>query len=263
VPLIALLTDFCDFPPHFWMEPELDGVIVATDEAERQARDLGLRAERVFRTTGMVLHPRFYPRAGAERRGIVRRELGLRESDFTVLVMFGGKGSPEMHPLCEGLLDASPAWHVIGVCGDNPRLFEGLAEVEEGSGGRLHRLPFTDRVADLLAASDLFVTKPGPGCLAEAFHQQVPVVVCGNGLTIPQERYNVRMVARDGLGVAVRHWRDMPAAAAALAADPERLSRIRQNVAALPPNQAVYEVLEIVARTSRERRPLGGDGGGS
>ena len=255
-PLLVLLTDFCDFPPHFWMEPALDGVIVATGDAQRQARELGLPGERIFRTTGMVLHPRFYPRAGMERRALVRQELGLQASDFAVLVMFGGKGSPEMQPLCAELLKASAQWHVIGVCGDNPRLFEGLAEVEGTSGGRLHRLPFTDRVADLLAASDLFVTKPGPGCLAEAFHQRVPVVVCGNAHTIPQERYNVRMVARDGLGVAVRNWRDMPAAAATLAADAERLSRIRQNLRSLPDNNAVYEVLEIVGRTIAGRRGL-------
>ena len=248
------MTDFCDFPPHFWLERELDGVIVATDAAARQAGELGLGADRVFRTSGMVLHPRFYPRAGPERRAMVRRELGLDEGDVAVLVMFGGKGSPEMYPLCVALLEASPSWHVIAVCGDNPRLFEGLAEVETQSGGRLHRLPFTDRVADLLSASDLFVTKPGPGCLAEAFHQRVPPVVCGNAHTIPQERYNVRMVAREGLGVAVRHWREMPGAAAALAAHPERLHEIRRNLTHLPDNRAVYEVLDIVARTVAVRR---------
>jgi UDP-N-acetylglucosamine:LPS N-acetylglucosamine transferase len=249
VPFLVLLTDFCDFPPHFWMERDLDGLIVATSDAAAQAHALGVPAERVFRTSGMVLHPRFYPRAGPERRAAARRELGLGDDDFAVLVIFGGKGSPEMHPLCEALLAASRAWHVIAVCGDNPRLFEGLAAVEAHSGGRLHRLGFSDRVADLLAASDLLVTKPGPGSLAEAFHQHVPVIVSGNGHTIPQERYNVRLVAREVLGVSVHDWREMPAAAAALAADGARLSHMRQNLAALPENRAVYEVLNIVERT--------------
>ena len=48
----------------------------------------------------------------------------------------------------------------------------------------------------------------------------------------------------------------MAAAAAALAADPERLSRVRQNLAALPDNTAVYEVLEIVGRAIAGRRGL-------
>jgi 1,2-diacylglycerol 3-beta-galactosyltransferase len=256
VPFLVLLTDFCDFPPHFWMERDLDGVIVATEQAAAQALALGLPAARVFRTSGMVLHPRFYPRAGADSRAAMRRELGLSPDDFVVLVLFGGKGSPEMQPLCAGLLAASPSWRVIAVCGDNPRLFEGLAGMVAGSGGRLRRLGFSDRVADLLAACDLLVTKPGPGSLAEAFHQRVPVIVCGDAHTIPQERYNVRLVAREVLGLAVGHWREMPAAAAALAADAPRLFHMHQNLLALPENRGVYEALDIIGRMVRARRGL-------
>ena len=78
-PFLVLLTDFADFPPHFWMEPELDRVIVASDHAADQARALGLAAGARSRAPrGMVLHPRFYPRAAA--RGSARRaraELGI------------------------------------------------------------------------------------------------------------------------------------------------------------------------------------------
>jgi UDP-N-acetylglucosamine:LPS N-acetylglucosamine transferase len=87
-----------------------------------------------------------------------------------------------------------------------------MAEVEAGDGRRLRRLGFTDRVADYLAACDVLVTKPGPGSLAEAFHQGVPVVVACNAHTIPQERYNARLVRERGLGIAVRSWRQIPAA---------------------------------------------------
>jgi UDP-N-acetylglucosamine:LPS N-acetylglucosamine transferase len=128
--------------------------------------------------------------------------------------------------------------------------------MEAGSGGRLRRLGFSDRVADLLAASDLLVTKPGPGSLAEAFHQRVPVIVCGDAHTIPQERYNVRMVAQAVLGLTVGHWREMPVAAAALAADPPRLFHMRQNLLALPENRAVYEALDIIGRMVGARRGL-------
>ena len=62
------------------------------------------------------------------------------------------------------------------MCGDNPRLYERMAAVEAAALGRLRRLGFTDRIPDLLAASDLLLTKPGPGSLAEAFHRRVPVV---------------------------------------------------------------------------------------
>jgi 1,2-diacylglycerol 3-beta-galactosyltransferase len=247
VPFLVVLTDFADFPPHFWLERELDGVIVGSDHAFTQAVEAGLPPARITRSSGMILHPRFYPPAGPEARDRIRRELGLGADAFTVLVLFGGKGSPEIHPLSQALLRDRDHLNVIAICGDNPPLFESLAAVEAGSGGRLHRLGFTNRVSDYLAACDVLVTKPGPGSLAEAFHQQVPVVVTCNARTIPQERYNARLVRESGLGLVVRRWQEIPAAVESLQRDPARLAACRARLARHPPNRAVFEALDVFA----------------
>ncbi|HSB61592.1 MAG TPA: galactosyldiacylglycerol synthase [Vicinamibacteria bacterium] len=245
-PFLVLLTDFADFPPRFWIEPGLTRVLVGTDEAAAQARAIGIPPERISRTSGMVLHPRFYRAGGAEARERVRRELGLPGDAFTVTLLFGGKGSPEMEPLAARLLEAGPGWRVLAICGDNPALLGKLTALAGRAGGRLVPVGFTDRVADFLAASDLLVTKPGPGSLAEAFHRRVPVVVTRNRHTIPQERFNARFVEERGLGLVVRHWREIPGAVAGLAGDPERRARLAAAIASLPVNRAVYEAVEIV-----------------
>jgi UDP-N-acetylglucosamine:LPS N-acetylglucosamine transferase len=248
VPLVVVLTDFADFPPRFWIEPGLDRVVVGTDEAREQALSLGIPEARVSRVSGMVLHPRFYRGGGPGVRERLRGELGLLPDDVAVMLLFGGKGSPEMEPLTRALLDADPGLKLIAVCGDNPGLRERLAPLESRAGGRLVRLGFTDRVAELLAASDLLVTKPGPGSLAEALHQHVPVVVVRNAHTIPQERFNTHFVTHHGLGTVVRHWRLIPPAVLHLLRTPQERAAIRERIAALPENRAVYEVVELVSR---------------
>ena len=247
-PLVVVLTDLADFPPRFWIEPGIDRVVVGTDEARDQAVAIGIPPERVSRVSGMVLHPRFYRSGGPEARERARGELGLGPSDFAVTLLFGGKGSPEMAPLAERLLDAEPAFRVVAVCGENPVLFAWLGPLEARAGGRLARFGFTDRVAEILAASDLLVTKPGPGSLSEAFHQRVPVIVTRNVHTIPQERFNTDFVRDRGLGRVVPHWREVPAAAVALFRDGAERARIRERLAGFPPNRAVYEVLDAIAR---------------
>jgi glycosyl transferase family 28 len=244
--LFTLLTDYADFPPHFWMEPGLDRVLVGSDHAAAQARAAGLPPEAVTRTSGMVLHPRFHSGGGPHARTVARAELGIPADAFTVMEVFGGKGSAEMRPLTEALLDAAPDAHVIAVCGDNPALVESMAPLAAASGGRLHALGFTRRIADYLAASDLLVTKPGPGSLAEAFQQRVPVVVASHGRTIPQERWNAEMVRQQGLGRVVSSVEEMPAAVAALRSDPDAWAEVQARLRALPPNRAVYEVLDVV-----------------
>jgi len=248
VPLIVVLTDLADFPPRFWIEPGVDRVVVGTDEAREQALTIGLPEERISRVSGMVLHPRFHRGMGPGVRDRVRAELGFGPGDLAVTLLFGGKGSPEMVPLAEQLLEGRPDWRVVAICGDNPGLLERLAPLEAGSSGRLRTFGFTDRVADLMAASDVLATKPGPGSLAEAAQQRVPVVVIRNRHTIPQERFNTDFVAEHGLGLVVGHWREIPGAVAELHRDPEALARIRARLAALPPNRAVYEVVELIDR---------------
>src|SRR5262245_22817847 len=126
VPFTVLLTDFADFPPRFWMEPGIGRVIAGTEHAAAQARQIGIPEEHIARVSGMVLHPRFYQMGGAEARARVRREMRI-DDGFVVLLLFGGKGSPEMEPLSERLVATSPAFRVVALCGDNPELLGRLA----------------------------------------------------------------------------------------------------------------------------------------
>jgi 1,2-diacylglycerol 3-beta-galactosyltransferase len=194
----------------------------------------------------MVLHPRFHSLAGRDAGAAFRRELGIGADATVVLLLFGGKGAAEMDPLAGALLEALEGWHVVVICGDNPPLVEAVGRRASGSRGRLHVLGFTHEVAAALAASDLLVAKPGPGVLAEAFHMRVPSVVPCNASTVPQERYNARFLQEHGLGIVVSHWREIPGAAASLAADPGRLLEIRRNLEALPENRAVFEALAVI-----------------
>lgn len=255
VPFLVSLTDYADFPPRFWIEPGIDRAIVGTSHAVEQAVAVGLERERVSQTSGMPLRPAFHRGGGHEARARVRAELGCVDEDFVVLLLFGGKGAPEMEPLAARLLASPAAFRVAAVCGDNPALVSRVAALEERARGRLRVFGYTDRIADLMAAADLLATKPGPGSLAEAFHQALPVVVTCDARTIPQERYNARLVREQGLGVVVGSWRDIPDAAAAFAREEGASGATRARLRALPPNRAVYEILEIVEREIASRAP--------
>jgi UDP:flavonoid glycosyltransferase YjiC (YdhE family) len=246
VPFYVMLTDIADFPPHFWMEPGLDGIVVASEDAAAQARSVGLPPARIAIHSGMPLHPRFYPRCPPEQRTATRRELGIPADAFVSLLLFGGKGTPEMVPLSRWLLRDLPDGHVIAVAGSNPRIHEKLKREAAGS-PRLHACGFTDQVAALMAASDVLVTKPGPGVIAEALHQRVPIVAIANGRTVPQERYNAEYLAKYGLGCVEHRWRDLAACVRRLAGDAHERRGIAWRQAALPENQAVFEALDFFA----------------
>jgi 1,2-diacylglycerol 3-beta-galactosyltransferase len=246
-PFLVVLTDFADYPPHFWIEPHIDRVVVGSQYAALQALALGIPKPNISRTSGMILHPRFHACRVDEARARTRRQLGIPNDAPVALLLFGGRGTPAMLPLSGALL-REPDWHVVAICGHNRKLHENLSEAARESGGRLHPLPFTDRVADYMAASDVLLTKPGPGTLAEAMHVRLPVAVVADARTIPQERFNARFVEEQGLGVVVRDWRALPGAARLLLRNAECRERIQASLSALPANLAVYEVLQIIGK---------------
>ena len=163
VPLVVVLTDLADFPPRFWIEPGISRVVVGTPEAAEQARTIGIPDARVSQVSGMILHPRFYRTDGAELRERVRAELGARSSDFTVTLLFGGKGSPEIGPLAERLIEQDGLR--VMPSAEQPGAPDSLAPLDAISGGRLNvsASPTASRAA---RRERPLLTKPGPGSLS-------------------------------------------------------------------------------------------------
>jgi 1,2-diacylglycerol 3-beta-galactosyltransferase len=234
----TVLTDIADYPPHFWIESEGGLVICGSERAVAQARALGVSGERIFQTSGMILHPRFYEPIAADRRE-ERKLRGLDPDLPTGLVLFGGQGSTTMLEIAERL-DAEGPFHLqfIYICGKNQKLADRLRR-------RRNRLKifvegFTARVPFYMHLSDFFIGKPGPGSVSEAVAMHLPVVVERNAWTLPQERYNAEWVMEKQLGLVVRGPHQIPSAIKTLL-NHGNLARYRTNAAAIR-NRAVYEI---------------------
>jgi hypothetical protein len=248
VPFVTILTDIADYPPHFWIERESEYLICGSERAVEQARALGHSEERIFLTSGMILHPRFYEPVTADRRA-ERRRLGLDPDLPTGLVLFGGQGSSAMLEIASRLDASSIPMQLILICGRNEKLAARLR-------GAAHRMPrfvegFTTEVPFYMHLSDFFIGKPGPGSISEALAMKLPVIVERNAWTLPQERYNAEWVREREAGLVVSNFRRVDEAVSALLA-PENFARFRANAGAIE-NRAVFEIPEILAAIAGKR----------
>jgi hypothetical protein len=121
VPLVTILTDMADYPPHFWIERQPQYLICGTEHAYRQAMELGHSPERVFRTSGMILNPKYYEPVAVDR-GPDRAALGLDPERPTAFMMFGGEGSPAMLDIARRLDASGLDLQIIAVCGKSKKL---------------------------------------------------------------------------------------------------------------------------------------------
>ena len=236
-PFVTVLTDIADFPPHFWIERQRQYLVCGSERAVQQAQEHGHMDNRIFRASGMILHPRFYEPVVEERAAGLAR-LGLRADLPTAVVLFGGYGSQAMLEIAERLDDSKLELQLIFICGRN----EKLASALRVGGSRLPRFVegFTKDVNRYMHLADFFIGKPGPGSVSEALAMQLPVIVSCNAWTLPQERYNAEWVLENEVGVVLRSFSEIVPAVGRMI-EPANLARFRANAGGLK-NRAVFEI---------------------
>lgn len=237
VPFVTILTDFADYPPHFWIERQKQWLICGTSKAVEQARALGHAEDRILRTSGMILRPGFYEPVKVDR-AVERRRLGLDPAKPTGLVLFGGQGSRVMLEIAERLADIQ----LILICGRNAALAERLCAMPQSAARFVEG--FTQEIPYYMQLADFFIGKPGPGSISEAVAMGLPVIVERNAWTLPQERYNAEWVRENNAGMVVPNFRRVRAAVTELLRD---LEKYRAAVARIE-NRAVFEIPEMLER---------------
>ena len=238
IPYVTVLTDFADYPPHFWIEPrQAQHFICGTPKAVAQARALGYGEDRVHRVSGMILRPDFYAPSSIDRRAELLK-LGLDPDRPTGIVMFGGHGSRAMAGIARRLDDIQ----LILICGHNELLAERLRTMPASAPRRV--VGFTSQIRYYMQLSDFFIGKPGPGSISEAVQQGLPVVVVRNSWTMPQERYNTDWVREHEAGIVLESFKFVRDGAMEII---RRLDEFRASIAHIR-NRAVFEIPEILER---------------
>jgi len=243
-PLVTILTDLADYPPHFWIERQEQHLICGSAKAVEQAGQHGHAPHCVFRVSGMILRPKFYEPVTVDR-GEERRRLGLDPNLATGLVLFGGEGSSVMLDIAKRVRANA---QFIFICGKNQKLAQRLRSLKTSYLKYVDG--FTSEIPYYMHLSDFFIGKPGPGSISEAIEMKLPVIVERNAWTLPQERYNTEWIREMQVGVVVKSFRAINRALEELL-QPENLTRFRSNAAAIT-NRAVFEIPEILDSLLRQ-----------
>jgi hypothetical protein len=253
-PMVTIITDFADYPPHFWIERQDQYMICGSDRAVEQAIATGLSRSKVFRVSGMILNPAFYGIAplSSEERARRRMELRLSPDSPVGLVLFGGQGAEVMAEIARDLSNRQ----LILICGKNEKLAARLRATP-------HAAPifvegFTQDVPRYMQLADYFIGKPGPGSISEAVAMHLPVIVERNAWTMPQERYNTEWLIENGTGIVLPNFRGIAGAVDKLL-EPATYAKYRAATKALD-NRAVFEIADIIgnilAHSAQEMTPL-------
>lgn len=184
-----LVTAITDFGVHnFWVNPLTDLYCCAAETTKQILKEKGV-PEKNIKVTGIPLDEKFLKVAPRED---IRARLGLDAKQFTVLIATGGIGIGPIGSIVEKLKGKA---QMIVVCGVNKKLQASLSALT-GKGVKV--FGFVDNMEELMAASDIMVTKAGGLSVTEAVNMSLPMVFfC---LLPGQETINARTMASLGAG---------------------------------------------------------------
>lgn len=107
----------------------------------------------------------------------LRRELGLDENKFTVLLADGGYGIGKCEYVCEELLRRDLPINLIAVCGKNEELYAKLKDKKSLGNTVFMPVGLANNMLKLIAASDVTCGKSGASLMAEPCFFGVPQII--------------------------------------------------------------------------------------
>lgn len=197
-PFMTVVTDPVT-APLAWFCPDVDLCVVATEPAYQTGLSCGFDSGRL-KLIGLPIRQAFGKMLGHDKQDM-RARLGLAPKKPLIMMSGGGAGIGRIVPMARALAKQL-AQHerdvqVAVIAGRNKELYRRLKRQKWPVSVQV--LGFVDNMAEWMAASDLLLTKAGPGMLAEAACLGVPVVI--TDFVPGQEIGNVSWVVKNGAGI--------------------------------------------------------------
>jgi len=236
-PVYTILTDY-DIH-SMWIQEGVTGYFVASSEMAHALREKGIGTASV-EVSGIPILPEFareYP-----PRETTRQTLGLNPAQRTVLVAAGGFGMMSADGAVKLLAGHLPEAQFLAVAGRNAELEKRLKKLARAYKGRVKPFGFVDNMHELMAASDLAVSKSGGLTTSECLAMGLPMLVFN---PIPgQEERNAIYLLEHGAGLWARTPAQMLFKVKALLDDPKRLADMQEAARRIARPRAAFDIAE-------------------
>jgi processive 1,2-diacylglycerol beta-glucosyltransferase len=192
-----------DFEAHaLWMAPCVDLYCVAAEETKARLVARGAN-EGAVAVTGIPIAAKFLNKTVPLE---VRKTIGLRDDQPVILVLGGGFGMGPVAEILSELDKVQLPFQTLVVTGRNEELRRALATCDRKH--PTHVLGFAPNMDELMAVSDLIITKPGGLTTSEALATGKPLLIVN---PIPgQEAANSDFLLELGAAAKVNRVEDLP-----------------------------------------------------
>ncbi len=195
IPFLVVVTDLVSL--HFaWLAHGADAYIVPTEQAKALFLSRGFDPRRIH-MLGMPIDPKFT--RPMENKEELRRKFGLAPELPVVLLVGGGDGAGGLYDAARAISRARLSVQLLVITGRNKRLYAHLQRTRRSFHVPVKVFGFVQNMPEMMRASDVIITKAGPGTINEALACDLPIIL--SGYVPGQEEGNVDFVLKNDVGI--------------------------------------------------------------
>lgn len=201
-----------------------------------------------FHPIGVPIRKPFFEPKDAQA---IRKEWNIPNDKPTVMLLMGGAGSGQSYSYFKRLSQFPKPIHILTCTGRNTGVAKKIARFNRKPWVSYTNIPFTLKISDLMAVSQLVITKPGPGTVTEAMIMKVPVLLDRTSTPIFWERRVFEFAKRHGIGQEVRSLSKLNQVVDQMLFDDAHRKRIKQAFANTPPYNFDQKVKLLIEQQLR------------
>lgn len=249
VPSVTVITDYTDH--GYWIHPNTDQYIVGSQEVREALQKRGVAKDKIA-DTGIPIRPEF---AHSYSHSMLLEKYGLDPFVPTILIMGGGYGLMGNATSLFHMLATFPQkLQILIVCGHNEKL-KGIAEEElKDSQHHIFVTGYIEYVHELMAISDLIVTKPGGVTISEAMAMGLPMLL--HHALPGQEQDNADFLKQAGVAIQAKTIEDLQVMLEELISNPLAYLSLKRNVEICKRKQSSLDALFVILQISQHVRNL-------
>ena len=234
--LAVVLTDY-EYHP-VWLVKDADMFFVATEKMKSQLASVGVPAGKIS-ITGIPVGLKF---SEQKDEGRLKQKYGLKPGVPTVLISAGSFGVTPLGEMVKKLKNVAADFELLVVCGRNEQLKKELSALQKSEPRLKHVFGFVDFMDELMAVSDLFVTKPGGISVSESLAAGLPMILIE---PIPgQEEANAAYISENGAGAQARDLASLVYEFERLVKNPGKLPEMAERADAIAKPNAANDIIE-------------------
>ena len=199
--------------------------------------------EHVIETIGLPLRPGFLQTKSKEQ---LRKIYDIPQEKDVVLIMMGGMGSRSTLQYVKTIMRHPLDVHLLVCTGKNQKLAKKLKEIIPAKGNSIDIIPFTEKIHEIFALSDLVITKPGPGTVNEALALKLPALIDCMGVPLFWEKVNIDLVQNQNVGACIRSLKDLPNSINLFLRDEQTREKVVRGYEELAENQFADRIHPII-----------------